>query len=37
VIKIGINYTGQNSQLDGCVSDAKNMYRFLMGKNERHF
>jgi len=26
---IGINYTGQNSQLDGCVSDAKNMYRFL--------
>ncbi|KAI0278354.1 hypothetical protein BGY98DRAFT_974550 [Russula aff. rugulosa BPL654] len=29
---IGINYTGQNSQLDGCVSDAKNMYRFLMDR-----
>ncbi|KAI9454190.1 caspase domain-containing protein, partial [Russula earlei] len=29
---IGINYTGQNGQLDGCVSDANNMYRFLVGK-----
>jgi len=29
---IGINYTGQNSQLDGCVSDAKNIYRFLMDR-----
>jgi hypothetical protein len=29
---IGINYTGQNSQLDGCVSDAKNMYRFLVDR-----
>lgn len=26
---IGINYTGQNSQLDGCVNDAKNVYHFL--------
>ncbi|KAH9991953.1 caspase domain-containing protein [Russula compacta] len=29
---IGINYTGQNSQLDGCISDAKNMCRFLIGQ-----
>ncbi|KAF8504307.1 peptidase C14, caspase domain-containing protein, partial [Russula emetica] len=29
---IGINYTGQNSQLDGCVNDAQNMYRFLMDR-----
>jgi len=29
---IGINYTGQNSQLDGCVSDAKNMCRFLIDR-----
>ncbi|KAH9994614.1 peptidase C14, caspase domain-containing protein [Russula vinacea] len=29
---IGINYTGQNSQLDGCVSDAKNMNRFLVDR-----
>jgi len=26
---IGINYTGQNSQLDGCINDAKNMHNFL--------
>ncbi len=36
-LKVGINYTGQNSQLDGCVNDAKNMHRFLIGKHERHF
>ncbi|KAH9975247.1 peptidase C14, caspase domain-containing protein [Lactifluus volemus] len=29
---IGINYTGQQSQLDGCVNDAKNMYRFLIDR-----
>lgn len=29
---IGINYTGQNSQLDGCVSDAKNIHRFLIDR-----
>ncbi|KAH9960604.1 caspase domain-containing protein [Russula dissimulans] len=29
---IGINYTGQNSQLDGCMSDAKNIYHFLIDR-----
>ncbi|KAI0266453.1 caspase domain-containing protein [Gloeopeniophorella convolvens] len=29
---IGINYTGQSSQLDGCVNDAKSMYRFLIDR-----
>ncbi|KAI9438497.1 peptidase C14, caspase domain-containing protein [Lactarius indigo] len=30
---IGVNYTGQNSQLDGCVNDAKNVYNFLIGEH----
>ncbi|KAH9029385.1 peptidase C14, caspase domain-containing protein [Lactarius hengduanensis] len=29
---IGVNYTGQNSQLDGCVNDAKNVYQFLIDR-----
>ncbi|KAH9026808.1 peptidase C14, caspase domain-containing protein [Lactarius pseudohatsudake] len=29
---IGVNYTGQNSQLDGCVNDAKNVYHFLIDR-----
>ncbi|KAI0300077.1 peptidase C14, caspase domain-containing protein [Multifurca ochricompacta] len=29
---IGINYTGQNSQLDGCVNDAKHVYHFLIDR-----
>lgn len=27
---IGINYTGQENELHGCVNDAKNMARFIM-------
>jgi len=27
---IGINYTGQSNPLQGCVDDAKNVYKFLM-------
>ncbi|KAF8269416.1 caspase domain-containing protein [Lactarius quietus] len=27
---VGINYTGQQNELQGCVNDARNMYQFLM-------
>ncbi|KAI0300080.1 peptidase C14, caspase domain-containing protein [Multifurca ochricompacta] len=27
---VGINYTGQKNDLQGCVNDARNMYQFLM-------
>jgi hypothetical protein len=28
---VGINYTGQKNELQGCVNDARNIYQFLMG------
>lgn len=30
-VKIGINYRGQPHQLNGCISDAKRMRKFLIG------
>jgi len=29
--KVGINYTGQQNPLSGCVNDAKDIYQFLIG------
>jgi hypothetical protein len=28
---VGINYTGQQNSLQGCVDDAQNIYQFLLG------
>jgi hypothetical protein len=30
-MQVGINYTGQKNELQGCVNDARNIYQFLMG------
>ena len=32
---IGINYTGQNGELRGCINDANNMKSFLLRRS--HF
>lgn len=34
--QVGINYTGQKNELQGCVNDARNMYQFLMGLHHVH-
>ena len=31
IMQVGINYTGQKNELQGCVNDARNIYQFLMG------
>lgn len=35
-MQVGINYTGQKNELQGCVNDARNMYQFLMGLHRVH-
>ena len=35
--QIGINYFGQNAELKGCINDARNIQRFLMGRFHAYF